>query len=430
MTALMPKLIPLSCRNAVRTALLLLCVCLALPAWSAFSVNAGNGTVTDTTTSLVWDQCPYGLTGANCTSGTALLATWPQALSAAVSANAANYRGFNDWRVPNKNELESIVKLDTYTAGQAAIDSTAFPNTPIGGDTWGWGGTWTSTSYTPNPSVGWFVGFYDGDVSGNLKSGTGYVRLVRSGQSLASFDSLPATYAITATASPPAGGTVSCSPNPVSHGSNTSCTATANAGYSFSAFSGDCTGASCALNNVTATKSVTASFTLSSSYSAPAPGGGGTVNASLAGAATCGFASVGYQTAASTGSVPPAGYTFVHGVFTFTTNTNCATGVTITLTYPSALPAGTRFFKYGPATAEASPTWYEHPATISGNTITYSVADNGQGDNNPAVGVIGDPAGAGVPADVTAVPTLSEWAMILLAAMIAALGMAFMRKRV
>ncbi|MBK9443631.1 MAG: hypothetical protein IPN53_21010 [Comamonadaceae bacterium] len=38
---------------------------LAWPVWAAasFTVN-GNGTVTDTTTSLVWDQCLYGLTGA------------------------------------------------------------------------------------------------------------------------------------------------------------------------------------------------------------------------------------------------------------------------------------------------------------------------------------------------------------------------------
>jgi len=53
---------------------------------------------------------------------------------------------------------------------------------------------------------------------------------------------------------------VTCTPNPVSHGSGSTCTATPNTGYTFSAFSGACTGASCTLTNVTAAKSVTATF--------------------------------------------------------------------------------------------------------------------------------------------------------------------------
>ena len=68
------------------------------------------------------------------------------------------------------------------------------------------------------------------------------------------------TYPITATANPVAGGTVTCTPNPVSHGSGSSCTATPKTGYTFSAFSGACYGAKCTLTNVTAAKTVTATF--------------------------------------------------------------------------------------------------------------------------------------------------------------------------
>ncbi|MEI2781933.1 MAG: DUF1566 domain-containing protein [Candidatus Competibacter sp.] len=50
------------------------------------------------------------------------------------------------------------------------------------------------------------------------------------------------TYAITATPVPAAGGVVSCAPNPVNHGDTATCTATANAGYTFANWSGDCTG--------------------------------------------------------------------------------------------------------------------------------------------------------------------------------------------
>ena len=71
---------------------------------------------------------------------------------------------------------------------------------------------------------------------------------------------LPATYPIMATASPTGGGTVTCAPYPVPDGGTSTCTATANPGYVFGAFSGDCSGSTCTLANVTAAKSVEATF--------------------------------------------------------------------------------------------------------------------------------------------------------------------------
>ena len=79
------------------------------------------------------------------------------------------------------------------------------------------------------------------------------------------------TYPITATANPVAGGTVTCTPNPVTHGGGSTCTATPKTGYSFTAFSGACTGASCALTNVTEAKSVTANFASRPTPSPPSP---------------------------------------------------------------------------------------------------------------------------------------------------------------
>ncbi|WP_238945207.1 IPTL-CTERM sorting domain-containing protein [Allofranklinella schreckenbergeri] len=81
-----------------------------------------------------------------------------------------------------------------------------------------------------------------------------------------SFKLLPGHHAITATANPSAGGTVSCTPGTVPDGGSSSCTATANSGYVFDAFNGgDCTsvsGNTCQLTNVTAPKTVTANFRL------------------------------------------------------------------------------------------------------------------------------------------------------------------------
>ena len=163
------------------------------PAWAALTVNA-DGTVTDTTTGLVWDRCVKGLSGPTCAGGAAMLTDWPSALTTATTANAASYKGFTDWRLPNVNELESIVKLDAHDPVNPVIDSAAFPNTPITGDATDYGGgTWTSTSIAAfgftYPVI---VLFRNGNISGSTENGPMFIRLVRSGQSLAAFDLLDA----------------------------------------------------------------------------------------------------------------------------------------------------------------------------------------------------------------------------------------------
>lgn len=84
------------------------------------------------------------------------------------------------------------------------------------------------------------------------------------------------------------------------------------------------------------------------------------------------------------------------------------------MTYPTALPAGTAYWKYGPTPSNPSPTWYQMPATIAGNTATFTITDGGLGDDDlTANGGIVDQGGPGVP-DTVDIPTLSEWAMLLL----------------
>ncbi len=69
------------------------------------------------------------------------------------------------------------------------------------------------------------------------------------------------TYAIAVHVSPPTSGSASCTPNPVSAGGTSTCSATPNAGYRFTGWSGDCSGSACSLSNVQAAQTVTASFT-------------------------------------------------------------------------------------------------------------------------------------------------------------------------
>jgi hypothetical protein len=139
---------------------------------SAFIVN-GNGTVTHISTGLMWKQCDEGLSGATC-AGTSTTMTWSNAL---LAAKNSTFAGYTDWRLPNKQELESL--LDD-TCILPAINNTVFPNT-YGG----W--TWTGTTYSRSPANAWIVRLDAGNSEAYAKTQPFDVRLVRGGQS---FDAL------------------------------------------------------------------------------------------------------------------------------------------------------------------------------------------------------------------------------------------------
>jgi hypothetical protein len=144
-----------------------------------------NGTVTHAKTGLMWKQCAEGQTwsnGVTCT-GTATTANWADALKAANTANTAAFAGYTDWRLPNKKELASIVEDCGY---EPAINQTAFPATPR------WWPFWSGSSYAPNPAYAWTVRFqdYGGLTVQGYKASGNFVRLVRGGQFLDSFDLL------------------------------------------------------------------------------------------------------------------------------------------------------------------------------------------------------------------------------------------------
>ena len=65
-------------------------------------------------------------------------------------------------------------------------------------------------------------------------------------------------------------------------------------------------------------------------------------------------------------------------------------------------------------------------AVFSGNTVTLTIIDGGVGDDDLTPnGVIADAGGVGVPdaSAANAIPTLSDWGLIILASLIALFGM-------
>jgi hypothetical protein len=178
---------------------------------------------------------------------------------------------------------------------------------------------------------------------------------------------------------------------------------------------------------------------ITNTFIAPSATGTGNITATfVGGGGTCSFATASYiNVAGDPGSPPggtaPPGYTFPHGLFDFTL-TGCTAGstVTFTITYPTALPGGTLYWKYGPRPGPIAAAWYVMPATVGATTITFSITDGGVGDDDLAAnGTIVDQGGPGFPPigglPGGGVPTLSEWAQLILGALLLLFGMRRLR---
>lgn len=124
-------------------------------------VDNGDGTVTDTGTGLMWQKA---ITAAY---------TWQQALAYAEEL-VLPAGGYSDWRLPNRNELQTLVD---YTRYDPSIDPLLQMST-MSSD------YWSSTTDASNTAHARFVHFNYGDVHNYFdKSGSCHVRAVRAGQS-------------------------------------------------------------------------------------------------------------------------------------------------------------------------------------------------------------------------------------------------------
>ena len=355
----------------------------------------------------------------------------------AAPAEGYIFNGFGDacsgltcnlTNVTNNRTVSAIFERKSYTISTTSIPGaggvvTCMPTNPVPhGD---------NTSCMAEPAVGYVFTRFEGACSGatcNLLNVTGPKSVT------AIFEAR--SHHITTTSNPAAGGTVTCSPNPVPERGTTTCTPSAHAGYHFSDFWDACTGTSCTLTNVTAPKNVLAHF-----YSAREFGGitkpvrdpGAPALATFeGGGAACAFDPA--ETRFVDQPAPPPVGELEQGMFQFKL-VNCDPGSTVTMkvTWPKPVH---EVFKFGRETSTATFDYYFTPApgraSASGRVTEIVVTDGQQGDNDWLPnGIIIDPVGplyrassSGGGSSLTAVPvpTLSQWALMLLGLGAAGLG--------
>jgi len=120
-------------------------------------IDNGDGTVTDTSTGLMWQQAATVSDEYN----------WQQALAYCENLSLA---GYSDWRLPDRNELRSIIDYNSY---DPAIDTNFFS---VGDPAWCWSST--TNYYYPNHAFG--VSESTGHTTYGYKQNQYAVRAVRS----------------------------------------------------------------------------------------------------------------------------------------------------------------------------------------------------------------------------------------------------------
>ena len=115
------------------------------------SVSSSEKIVTDNSTGLVWQQAETSEK------------SWEAALSYCENLT---YAGYSDWRLPNKNELISLIDYDSNSPASVFPDLSS-------------NDFWSSTTSSENPNRAWYVGFSYGNVYYKDKKQKSRIRCVR-----------------------------------------------------------------------------------------------------------------------------------------------------------------------------------------------------------------------------------------------------------
>ena len=145
----------LKMKKIIFFAVFMLTTVFSMPLFAVFSGSAVNGDVivTDSETNLIWQKTYADY-----------IMTWQQALNYCATST---YAGYTDWRLPNKNELASLMN---YEKSDPVSDFPDMPSKYF----------WSSTTNTSNDTnSAWHVAFGSGGVGLSDKISCYYVRCVR-----------------------------------------------------------------------------------------------------------------------------------------------------------------------------------------------------------------------------------------------------------
>jgi len=123
--------------------------------------RSSEGIVTDNITTLQW-QDDYSDNG-----GSVKIVVWEAAID---YCEALTLGGYDDWRLPNINELKSIIDRSRFNP--AIVSVFEYTSNKY----------WSSTTSKDNDRDAWNVYFSYGTDSWDHKDNSGYVRCVRDGQ--------------------------------------------------------------------------------------------------------------------------------------------------------------------------------------------------------------------------------------------------------
>ncbi len=146
-------------------------------------VDNGNGTITDTSTGLMWEK----LSNDGSVHDKDNRYTWANAVAVKIATlNAEAFGGFTNWRLPNINELSSILDYNrsfpgvnpVFNSATCPTNCTVLTCSCIMSNF----DSWSSTTHPITPANALSVSFSGGLTNSRAKTQTNYVRAVRGGQ--------------------------------------------------------------------------------------------------------------------------------------------------------------------------------------------------------------------------------------------------------
>jgi hypothetical protein len=150
----------------------------------------GDGTITDNNTGLMWEKKGdngglHDKDNGYYWSGTGTQETIWDWLDDVNAEGGTGFAGYNDWRIPNAKELQTLVHFQSSPpTTPAAFHNNCVPGaTVLTGSCTATSNYWSSTTWVRSTSMAWGVTFYEALLQAYDKASTPKVRAVRGGSS-------------------------------------------------------------------------------------------------------------------------------------------------------------------------------------------------------------------------------------------------------